>query len=344
MIESFSKQMITLEDMPFLSDLQSKSLSFENHIAPRFHSTYFSLVSILTGDSDGKLNSSNSFFKDFLNAGYSVSFFFGDSKNMFNWEDFFKQSGVFHISKKEYLKDTGRKEDIDIDGNIFEDVFLKYSVKKLKSGKVGEPPFFMTILTNQIHYPYYCSKSTNTTSSSLKKIKDCAKHVDSAIKDFFKEIENTTWFNKTLFVFTADHPNYYFWKDPVNYFSKRNIPLIFYHPNKDLSKYKDDQISSHIDIIPSLIDYLNLSKKNNLIQNSVFDLNNKRRFFIKKDRGYVLIEDNYLTEYNCQTKQSTTYLKAQTGEIKNLFNEEIIKKQDKLIKSYIQYKSLMENN
>ena len=338
-IESLHKSLLNPKLMPFLSGLRSKGISFENHLSPSYNATSLSVSALMTGKPNNSLLDKEAhFLSAFFQAGYNLSFFFGDSKNTYNWSGFFSRLGISQVFKEDYLKDTGRKEDIDTEGNVFEDVFLKYSAEKLKSGAVGPPPFFAVLLTNQIHAPYYCSRSVNINYPEERKIKDCVQHVDTAIKDFFKEIQTAEWFYNTLFVFTADHSSYQFWENNVDYFLERNIPLVFYHPNKDLSRYQNNQASSHIDIIPSLKDYLKLPYHKSLIQNSIFDLNRKRRFFMDTEEGFVLIEDDYLTEYNCQSRQSTTYLKGQRGkDRKAITDQEIIKRQDRLIKSYIQY-------
>ncbi len=345
-IESLHKSLINPKLMPFLSDLRRKGISFENHLSPSYNATSLSVSALMTGKPRNFLQDKEAhFLSAFFKAGYSLSFFFGDSKNTFNWSGFFSRLGISHISKEDYLRDTERKEDIDTEGNVYEDVFLKYSAEKLKSGAVGPPPFFAVLLTNQIHAPYYCSRSVDISYPEEKKLKDCVKHVDTAIKGFFKEIKTAEWFYNTLFVFTADHSSYEFWENHVDYFLERNIPLVFYHPSKDLSRYQDNQVSNHIDIIPSLKDYLNLPYHKNPIQNSIFDLDRKRRFFMDTEEGFVLIEDDYLTEYNCQSRQSTTYLKGQRGkERKAVTDQEIIKRQDRLIKSYIQYEQNLKDH
>ena len=246
---------------------------------------------------------------------------------------FLKELGISYISREDYLKETGKKQHLDKEGNVFEKPFLKFSAKKIKNQKL---PFFAIIVTNQVHYPFYCSPSTKISYSTEKRMKDCVKYVDSALKSFFKEIKSSAWFNETLFLFTADHPN------PLeltniekqDYFYQRNIPLIFYHPNKDLKRYQNKQVSSHADIISSLKDYLDFPHQRSVIHNSIFDLENKRRFFINRRDGFLLIEDNYLTEYSCRDNQSKTYFK----DTRKLITDNKTKERfDRLIKSYIQH-------
>ena len=268
---------------------------------------------------------------DFLQAGYTLSFFYGEKKIIFNLATVLKKLGISHIAKEDYLKETGRTQDLNKIGGILDKPFLRFSAKRIKK---QPSPFFSIIVTNQIHYPYYCPPFTKISHSTEKKIKDCAKYVDGALKGFFKEIKNSDWFNNTLFVFTADHSDSLDFGKQSYYFYQDNIPLIFYHPNKDLKKYQNNQVSSHADIVPSLKDYLNLPHQRAVIYNSIFDLENKRRFFINRRDGFLLIEDNYLTEYSCRDNQSRTYFKNTRKLVTDYKTKERF---DKLIKSYIQY-------
>lgn len=333
--ESLSMKYITPDLMPFLSDLSRKGIVLKNHLVP-VHATILSIYSLLNGKNNYESSIDKTFMEDFSKAGYTLSFFFGDKKTTFNWPTFLKQLGISYIAREDYLKETGRTQDLDKEGNVFEKPFLMFSAKRIKKQKL---PFFSIIVTNQLHYPYYCSPSTTISHSTEKKIKDCTKYVDSSLESFFKDIKSSTWFNNTLFVFTADHLDSFDLGMREYYFYQHNIPLIFYHPNKNLKKYENNQVSSHADIISSLKDYLNLTHQRAIIHNSIFDLENKRRFFISRRDGFLLIEDNYLTEYKCRDNQSKTYF---TETRKPVTNYKIQKRFDKLIKSYIQHEHTLK--
>ena len=336
-IESLSMRYVQPDLMPFLSNLGHKGIFLKNHLIP-VRATILSIHYLLTGKNNFEPPIDTTFMHDFSKAGYSLSFFFGDKKTTFDWVDLLKKLGISYIAREDYLKETGRTQDLDKEGNVFEKPFLQFSAKKIKNQK---PPFFSIIVTNQVHYPFYCSPSTKMSYSTEKKMKDCVRYLDSALKDFFKDIETSIWFKDTLFVFTADHSNPPNFIDPEKqtFFHQFNVPLILYHPSKNLKKYQNEQISSHADIIPSLKDYLDLTDHRAVIHNSIFDLESKRRFFVDRKEGFLLIEDNYLTEYSCRDNQSRTYFKDNKTPIKDQKTRERL---DKLIKSYIQYEHTLK--
>ena len=336
-LESLNAKYIEPNYMPFLFELSRRGIFLKNHIVTS-HATVLSIYSLLNGKNNHESPINKTFMSDFLQAGYTLSFFYGEKKIIFNLATSLKKLGISHIAKEDYLKETGRAQDLNKIGGILDKPFLRFSAKRIKKQPL---PFFSIIMTNQIHYPYYCPPFTKISHSTEKKIKDCAKYVDSALKNFFKDIKNSDWFNNTLFVFTADHSdsldlgkqNYYFYQD--------NIPLIFYHPNKNLKRYENKQVSSHADIIPSLKDYLDLTRQRSVMHNSIFDLENKRRFFINRRDGFLLIEGNYLTKYSCRDNQSKTYLKD-TREL--VTDNKTRERFDKLIKSYIQHEYTLKQD
>lgn len=351
-IESLSLKYVRANQMPFLTNLSLKGISFKNHFTSELI-TVLSTVSLLSGENPSLLTKKiylpnlekilqllkgKSYFTRFNYSGYTTLFFFGDTGTVFGFNKFVKNLGVSHsFFKEDYLKETGKKQDLDKEGNIYEKPFLKFAAKKIKEQKT---PFFSVLLTNQIHYPFFCAPNVKLSNSIEKRQEFCLKYVDKAIENFFQDLRDENWFNKTLFIVTSDHPNKLDTTDED--FSKKlrnlflhNIPLVLYHPTKNLKKYKSNQVSSHADIIPSLMDYLSIPHKASITANSIFQLKNKRRFFTRRAEFFYLIENNYLTMYTCSDKDSKTYFINERGW--ESANHETQKKYDKLIKSYIQY-------
>ena len=339
--------------MPFLTNLSKKGFLLKNHFTSET-STILSTVSLLSGMNPSllsefsslaklkkilQISKERSFFTDFNHSEYTTSFFFGDTRKAFGFEKSVKSLDIsYYFFREDYLKETGRKKDLDKEGNVYEKPFLKFTAKKIKAQK---NPFFSIILTNQAHYPFFCSPDIKINDSVKKRTKICLRYIDEAIKNFFQEIQNSIWFNQTLFVFTSDHPNILDFTNEDAQIEKgflffHNVPLVFYHPKRDLKLYQNNQVSSHTDIIPSLMDYVSIPKQHSLTSNSIFQLKNKRRFFTKKaERFYLLTGDNHLTIYTCLDKNSKTYLRDSEGW--KSADHKTQKRYDKLIKSYIQY-------
>ena len=337
-IESLSGKYIQPHLMPFLADKAKRGVFLKNHYTPSL-ATISSTFSLLNGAEGGDGFRERSFFTDFKETGYTVSFFFGDTGAAFGVSDMIKKMDITDtFFREDYLKETGRTKDLDKEGNVYENPFLDFAAKKIKR---QNPPFFSIILTNQIHLPFFCSPELKITDSLKKRHVFCLNYMDQALKNFLATIENMDWFHKTLFLFTGDHPDSFDFVnslDRADSFALNHIPLILYHPKKNLKKYESNEVSGHMDIIPSLMDYLSLPyQRHSFLSNSIFSPDQERRFFTKRGDYFVLIEDDYVAKYNCVADKTTLYLKNDREESEVVSNQKLEKNYDKLIKSYIQY-------
>ena len=67
-----------------------------------------------------------------------------------------------------------------------------------------------------------------------------------------------SWYNKTVFVITADHAaTYPYYKEFNNTMGVFSIPIIFYAPDSSLTGFRND-LAQQCDIFPTLVDYLGL--------------------------------------------------------------------------------------
>ncbi len=97
-------------------------------------------------------------------------------------------------------------------------------------------------------------------------------YTDFALREFFDRISKMDWFRNTLFVFTADHTNESIHPEFQNNFGSYCVPIIFYKPGSDL-KGISKRIAQQIDIMPTILNYLNFDKEyiafgNNLLDDS----------------------------------------------------------------------------
>lgn len=368
-IESFSPNYLTKKQAPFLYKLSEEGLSLKNHVTSG-GSTMFSVRSILNGLSTSliiyklpqKKTNPIPFIRSvplhiFKEAGYDTFFFWGDKKDILGFNTMRKNLGITHyITSEDYLRDTNRREDVGAWGDIYEKPFMKFTGQKLKK---ANSPFLAVILTNEPHYPFDCPGQKNTRSEK-QKISHCVSYMDQALEGFFQEVKKAPWFEKTLFVVTGDHPNSMDSRENMStHFGRHNVPLIFWSPKEHLKKYQSDQISSHTDILPSILDYLGLFFREDLIfiNNFVFRPNKTRRwvYFVHKLQLWFLRERNYLLEYNIAKDQSRLWKVDgfSSEELKSMdkkrprpmqmpkelliVNEPLLKKYKQIIKAYIQY-------
>ncbi len=174
---------------------------------------------------------------------------------------------------------------------------LRFLSSKLHTIK---EPFLSFFFTASTHSPYYSPGSewqiyphdTNSENGYLNTLN----YVDTQIKEFMESAKKEPWFERTLFIFTADHTNHTELENakkihPQNVnLPEFHVPLIIYAP-KILTPAQSNIIASHNDILPSIIDILGWSTPFSVIGNSVFDESVQQRFaFVKM--GNLIALDN----------------------------------------------------
>ncbi|MCU0373546.1 MAG: sulfatase-like hydrolase/transferase, partial [Ignavibacteria bacterium] len=167
-----------------------------------------------------------------------------------------------------------------------------------------------------------------------------------ALKEFFREISDEKWFGNTLFVITADHTNESIHKEFQNNFGSYSIPVVFYKPGSDLRR-KKNRIAQQIDIMPTILSYLNYDEEyiafgNNLLDDSyesfAFNANGSTYHLYMKDHIMEMIDNKPVGLYNFKTDINL--------EKNILANEtELAKEMEEKLKAIIQsYNSRMVDN
>ena len=140
-------------------------------------------------------------------------------------------------------------------------------------------------------------------------------YTDWAIGEFMAKMSKQEHFNDTVFIITADHALAHFQADDP--YGKFRIPLILYSP-KHIPKGNSERFASQIDIIPSMIDILNLEGKFSNIGKSIFSPSNN--FAITKEGSLLNIfaKEGFLQH---SLQQVLKFIPSQSTEDENLKNE-----------------------
>ena len=338
-IESFNYMHLNEKYTPFMLNMSQNGYYGKMHMNIA-KNTRISISSIIRSQFPHLLSSNPNYIppiKVFKEKSYSNFFFFGGTKSTYKFDKLAKQNDLKFLAKEEYLKDVkeGSKH-IDKSGDIFDDKFFSYVARKLKK---EEKPFFSIILTNQPHYPFDCEGAVMKAPKEERYL-SCLRYIDRSIKEFISDLGEDISRN-TLFVVTGDHATSTNRHENFLLVKLLKVPLIFYSMREDLSKYNDDSLTSHVDIIPSVIDYLNWDYPLPLVYNSVFDSEVNKAFFYSYFRNsYLMFFEDYVTEYSCLSDKTTIshdknfFFKKAGEEVKD---RELYKKYDNLLKTYIQY-------
>lgn len=261
-LESFGDENIHLGYTPFLDSLISKSYYFKNGFAngkvsidavPSTMSSIPSLMNTPMISSGYSLNEVYGLPKILKKQGYNTSFFHGAFNGSQNFDQYCKVAGFDHYyGKNEYPKEGS----FDGTWGIFDEEFLQFFCDQVNS---FQSPFFASIFTISSHIPYTIpEKYKGKFPKGTTEIHESIGYTDYALRQFFEKAKKQDWYKNTLFVFTADHTSSSGKGKYTTNVGKFRIPIFFFDPSKPEFSGVTEKNFQQIDILPSVLDYLNI--------------------------------------------------------------------------------------
>ncbi|WP_411822244.1 sulfatase-like hydrolase/transferase [Leptospira sp. 'Mane'] len=242
-------------------------------------STLISVPSILSGispDQPVSLTHSSPLFWEYGKAVNLSTFFI--SSHSFRWnnfEGFFKNAGIDYLWNKE-TSGNPTFNDIGIDDRKTVNEFKKH-VSLLKQ----EGHSFAGVLHfNTNHFPYFIPSGADflpVGSDILAPYDNSVRHLDTLVGDVLDFLEKENLKENTLVIFTSDHGETIFEHGYIghvesNHIETVSIPMFFYIPKQLRTQTRDqilkinrDRNVANIDIIPTIIDFLGLGERKDII-------------------------------------------------------------------------------
>lgn len=349
-LESFGRENIQHGQTPFFDQLITKSLFFENGFAngklsidavPSILSSIPSLMNNSLITSSYSINEVYGLPKILKENGYQTAFFHGAFNGSQNFDQYCKVAGFDkYFGKDEYVGPNA----FDGRWGIFDEEFMQFFSTKINEFK---QPFFSTIFTISSHNPYIIPKKyTGKFPKGTTKIQESIAYTDYALKHFFETASKQSWYKNTLFVITADHTS----SEPTENKFKTNvgkfrIPILFFDPSNPSIVGKNKKNIQQIDIMPSIIDYLNIKSKMITYGKSY---KSKKDFVVYYlDNTYHYISGDYYLAFDGKETLALYNFKKDELLKTNLMNSEKEKRQkmEAFIKAYIQsFKERMIKN
>ena len=344
-LESFSKEFTGISNRksytPFLDSLMQQSVTFTNAIANE-KTSINGIPAIMASApcflDNHYLNSvySNNIIQTLPNLlktkGYYSVFYHGGTNGTMNFDSFAKLAGY-----DAYYGRTEYNDEKDYDGQwgIWDEPFLKRTVQEMSKLKT---PFMTSIFTLSSHNPYKIPKEYEGKFDKGKmEIHQCIGYTDYALRQFFKEAQKQPWFNNTLFVLSPDHTSVSddpFYANPIGQYS---IPIIFY--KKGISPKMETKTVQQIDIMPTVLNYLNYDQPYYSFGNDMFSSKKQAAIFynspsyycVDDSLFYVLSNYNFTEVYNYHTDSLLQHNLINTHQNKTLldFNKAFIQTYNK---------------
>jgi len=197
--------------------------------------------------------------------GYYTTFFHGALSGSMGFDSFARMSGFEDYVSYEDYPYSG-----DTDGmwGIWDEPFFGFFAEKMKE---FPQPFLASVFSLSSHHPFIVpEKYRNKFKKGPVPIAEVVGYTDFALGEFFRKISSEPFFENTLFVITADHTNESIHKEFQNSFGLYSVPVILYKPGSDLKGIKN-RIAQQIDIMPTVLHYLNYDEEFIAFGNDLFD-------------------------------------------------------------------------
>ena len=288
---------------PELEKLKTKGWWFEQLYATGTRSVR-GIEAVVTGflptpaQSTVKLSlSQNNFFSlaSLLKTkGYHSQFLYGGEKHFDNMADFFLGNGFDHIVDESDFKDAVFKGSW---GASDEDVFNRAHTEILKS-HTAKQSFFKLIFTSSNHSPFEYPDGRFELHEQPKATENNAvKYADYAMGQFFKEAEQSAYWQDTLFVIVADHD--------IRIRGESLVPVKNFHLpalilGADLTHKSITSVASQVDLPTTALSLMGIEARYPMIGRDIAAemLNEQGRdraaeALTKQGRAMMQFEDNY---------------------------------------------------
>lgn len=307
-LESFGKEYSLLQNKhqgrdnltPFLDSLARAGLYFTNSYANGLRSSQ-GIVSIAGGlpplmhdpfmFSPFQSNCLEGVAGALQKKGYATAFFHGSNPGSMDFDKLAKLTGYNAFYDRFSLPDQN-----DYDGmwGIFDRPMLDFTADKL--AQMPEPfmGFFFSLTS---HHPYTVPAAVMQQYPNMEPLHRAVRYTDDALRHFFDKIKDKPWFPNTLFVITADHVGagspFSQYREKANRFA---VPIIFYMPGA-VAPGVSEKAVQQIDIVPSVLDFLNYDQPFFAFGRSVFEKNTppSARYAFQFEEGiWQMMDAQYL--------------------------------------------------
>lgn len=187
--------------------------------------------------------------------GYYSAFFHGAPNGSMGFQSFAKSIGF-----DDYYGMTEFGDDSCFDGiwAIWDDPFFGFFAETMDT---FQQPFMTAIFSASSHDPFRVPEQyADSFPKGKEPIHQCIGYSDMALRHFFSKASKMDWYANTLFVFTADHTNQTTHEEYMTQLGRYEVPILFYCPSDSLLKGRSQTLAQQIDIMPTVLSYLNYDK------------------------------------------------------------------------------------
>lgn len=187
-------------------------------------------------------------------TGYYTAFFHGAPNGSLGLDGMSRQFG---FDTYYGMQEFGDKSLYDGYWGIWDEPFLQFSARTLDT---FPEPFVAAVFTLSSHHPFVLPKEyEDTFPPGTDPVHRCIGYTDYALQQFFTRAAKSSWYERTLFVFVADHGT--FSRTNPHYqtaVESMAIFLMYFDPSGELipEGLKYEHYTQQIDIMPTVLEWL----------------------------------------------------------------------------------------
>ncbi len=334
---------------PFIDSLVSEGFTF-THTYANGRKSIDALPSIISGIPSIREpyvlsiysgNQTTSIAKLLGDEGYETAFFHGAPNGSMGFSSYTNLAGIKrYYGQNEY----GKPEDSDGTWGIWDDLFMQYMAGTMNTLK---QPFFSAFFSLSSHHPFNLPEQyKGKFPKGPLPVQEVLGYTDMALRNFFKTASTMPWYKNTLFVLCADHATVSYFPEYQNTPGYFAIPIVFYYPGGQL-KGKSDKIVQQIDIMPTVLNFLNYKKPYFALGFDAFNQHSDNFAVNNNDGTFSFYQGDYLLMNDGKLNLSLYNLKADPLTANNILEKEtlVAEKMEKYLKAFIQqYNNRMIDN
>jgi phosphoglycerol transferase MdoB-like AlkP superfamily enzyme len=287
---------------PFLDSLIDHSLYFSNAFANGKKSieavpAIFAGIPSLQNDpyitSHYGTNTIDALPAKLKRLGYSSAFFHGATNGSMKFDEFSVIAGFDrYYGRREYNNEAHS----DGHWGILDEYFFPWTVHQITTDL--KEPFIAGLFTLSSHHPYFIpDQYRDLLPKGPAPIASSIAYTDMSLRIFFNEAKKQPWYENTIFVLCADHTPACTDIKYCQRITSYQIPIVFFDPLGRLEPGVSDEIFSHIDIYPTLLDLLGYEGEFYTFGSSFFDKRKRYAVNFIQDT-YHLFNTDYVSTFS----------------------------------------------
>lgn len=309
---------------PFIDSLVTQSFT-SSHTYANGRKSIDALPSIISGIpsirepyvlSSYSGNKTTSIAKLLGDEGYETAFFHGAPNGSMGFSAYTNLAGIKkYYGKSEYNND----EDFDGIWGIWDEPFMQYMAKTINTFK---QPFFSAFFSVSSHHPFKVpEKYTGKFPKGPLPVQEPIGYTDMALRKFFATASKMPWYKNTLFVLVADHATVSYLPEYQTVPGFFAIPILFYYPGGDL-KGKSEKLIQQIDIMPTVLNYLNYNKPYFAFGFDALSAKNNNFVVNNNDGSFSFYKGDYLLQNDGLKSTALFNLKTDRLTKNNIVNQQ----------------------